>query len=102
MAAIWPEPVSGKEPPMNVIADILANTEDGPFWWEHGLIGRSSVFFAFYCSQILHPVIYPIKSGYVNWKNSINSILKSFYSRKSRKGNRNRQGFALGSISGIY
>jgi predicted acyl esterase len=36
MAAIWPGPISGKEPPMNVIAEILANTEDGPFWWEHG------------------------------------------------------------------
>jgi len=29
MAAIWPGPVSGKEPPMNIIAEILANTEDG-------------------------------------------------------------------------
>ncbi|MFC1920463.1 CocE/NonD family hydrolase [Chloroflexota bacterium] len=36
MAAVWPGPVSGKEPPMNVIADIFSNTEDGPFWWEHG------------------------------------------------------------------
>ena len=36
MAAIWPGPVSGKEPPMNIIAEVLANTEDGPFWWEHG------------------------------------------------------------------
>ena len=34
--AIWPGPVPGKEPPMNVVADIFANTEDGPFWWEHG------------------------------------------------------------------
>ncbi len=35
-AAIWPGPVNNKEMPMNVIAEILANTEDGPFWWEHG------------------------------------------------------------------
>jgi len=34
--AIWPGPIPGKEPPMNIIAEILANTEDGPFWWEHG------------------------------------------------------------------
>ncbi len=34
--AIWPGPVPGKEPPMNIIAEILAHTEDGPFWWEHG------------------------------------------------------------------
>jgi len=34
--AIWPGPISGKEMPMNVIAEILAHTEDGPFWWEHG------------------------------------------------------------------
>ncbi|MFC1900674.1 CocE/NonD family hydrolase [Chloroflexota bacterium] len=36
MAAIWPGPVDGKEPPMNVIAEIFSHTEDGPFWWEHG------------------------------------------------------------------
>jgi predicted acyl esterase len=35
-SSIWPGTVPGKEPPMNVIAEILANTEDGPFWWEHG------------------------------------------------------------------
>jgi predicted acyl esterase len=35
-AAIWPGPVPGKEPPANVVAGILTNTEDGPFWWEHG------------------------------------------------------------------
>jgi len=34
--AIWPGKIPGKEPPTNVVADILANTEDGPFWWEHG------------------------------------------------------------------
>ncbi len=36
MAAIWPGPVKGKEPPMNVIAEIFSHVEDGPFWWEHG------------------------------------------------------------------
>jgi predicted acyl esterase len=35
-SAIWPGPVPGKKRPSNVIAEILANTEDGPFWWEHG------------------------------------------------------------------
>jgi uncharacterized protein len=35
-AAIWPGPVPGKELPMNTIAEVLAHTEDGPFWWEHG------------------------------------------------------------------
>jgi hypothetical protein len=35
-AAIWPGPIPGKESPMNVIAEILSHTEDGPFWWEHG------------------------------------------------------------------
>ena len=34
--AIWPGPIAGKKKPMNVIGEILANTEDGPFWWEHG------------------------------------------------------------------
>jgi predicted acyl esterase len=35
-AALWPGPIPGKKPPMNVIGEILAHTEDGPFWWEHG------------------------------------------------------------------
>ena len=35
-AAIWPGPIPGKEPPMNIIAEILSHPEDGPFWWEHG------------------------------------------------------------------
>ena len=35
-AAIWPGPVSGKELPVNLPAQILSNHEDGPFWWEHG------------------------------------------------------------------
>jgi uncharacterized protein len=35
-AAIWPGPVPGKEPPFNIVNEILANTQDGPFWWEHG------------------------------------------------------------------
>lgn len=34
--AIWPGPIPGKKPPMNIIGEIFANTEDGPFWWEHG------------------------------------------------------------------
>ena len=34
--AIWPVAIPGKEPPMNIIAEIFANNEDGPFWWEHG------------------------------------------------------------------
>jgi putative CocE/NonD family hydrolase len=34
--AIWPGPIPGKEIPMNVIAEIFSNNEDGPFWWEHG------------------------------------------------------------------
>jgi predicted acyl esterase len=34
--AAWPGPVSGKEPPLNILAEISANSEDGPFWWEHG------------------------------------------------------------------
>ncbi len=36
LAAIWPGPIEGKEPPMNVISEIFSHTEDGPFWWEHG------------------------------------------------------------------
>jgi predicted acyl esterase len=35
-AAIWPGPIPGKKPPMNIISEILAHPEDGPFWWEHG------------------------------------------------------------------
>jgi len=35
-SAIWPGPFPGKKRPSNVIAELLANTEDGPFWWEHG------------------------------------------------------------------
>jgi putative CocE/NonD family hydrolase len=35
-AAIWPGPIPGKERPMNLISEILAHPEDGPFWWEHG------------------------------------------------------------------
>ena len=35
-AAIWPGPIPGKEQPLNIIAEILAHTEEGPFWWEHG------------------------------------------------------------------
>ena len=35
-AAVWPGPIPGKEKPMNIVAEILANYEDGPFWSEHG------------------------------------------------------------------
>jgi predicted acyl esterase len=35
-SAVWPGSIPGKEQPMNVIDEIMANTEDGPFWWEHG------------------------------------------------------------------
>jgi putative CocE/NonD family hydrolase len=34
--AIWPGPIPGKELPLNVIGEIFSNSEDGPFWWEHG------------------------------------------------------------------
>lgn len=32
----WPGDVPGKEQPENIVAGILKNTTDGPFWWEHG------------------------------------------------------------------
>jgi predicted acyl esterase len=34
--AIWPGPIPGKELPKNIIGEILANNQDGQFWWEHG------------------------------------------------------------------
>jgi uncharacterized protein len=34
--AIWPGPVPGKLPPVNVMAEIISHMEDGPFWLEHG------------------------------------------------------------------
>jgi predicted acyl esterase len=34
--SIWPGPIRGKKPPMDIIVEIFSNTEDGPFWWEHG------------------------------------------------------------------
>lgn len=36
IGALWPGHVPGKEPPANVMKDILSNYEDGPFWWGHG------------------------------------------------------------------
>jgi putative CocE/NonD family hydrolase len=36
MGAIWPGPVPDKQLPVNIMAEILSHTEDGPFWWEHG------------------------------------------------------------------
>ena len=35
-AAIWPGPIEGKRPPMNIAAAVVSNPEDGQFWWEHG------------------------------------------------------------------
>ena len=35
-AAIWPGPIPGKKLPFNIMGEVLANTQDGPFWWEHG------------------------------------------------------------------
>jgi predicted acyl esterase len=34
--AIWPGPVAGKEKPLDIVSGILANFQDGPFWWKHG------------------------------------------------------------------
>jgi predicted acyl esterase len=34
--ALWPGPVQGKQPPLDIVAGILGHNEDGPFWWEHG------------------------------------------------------------------
>ncbi len=31
---IWPGPVQGKLPPINLIADLASHPEDGPFYWE--------------------------------------------------------------------
>jgi predicted acyl esterase len=36
LGAVWPKNVPGREPPLNIMGSILANNEDGPFWWEHG------------------------------------------------------------------
>ena len=36
MGALWPGPVPGKKPPINVMEGVLSNYEDGPYWWEHG------------------------------------------------------------------
>jgi predicted acyl esterase len=33
---IWPGPVQGKELPENIISQLFAQTEDGPYYWEHG------------------------------------------------------------------
>ncbi len=35
-ASLWPGPIPGKEPPSNILGEILAHTQDGPFWWNHG------------------------------------------------------------------
>lgn len=37
---IWPGPVEGKLPPANYFADVAANFEDGPYYWERSAITR--------------------------------------------------------------
>ena len=34
--AIWPGPIPGKELPENIMSQLLAQTEDGPYYLEHG------------------------------------------------------------------
>jgi uncharacterized protein len=74
-AALWPGPVPGKETPMNVVAEILGHTEDGPFWWEHGG-GWTQV------SKIKAPVL-----NIVNVPNRLHAIyhLRSYGEIKSPK-----------------
>lgn len=74
-SAIWPGHVPGKEPPLNIIAEILANTEDGPFWWEHGG-GWKKI------DQIKAPVL-----NIVNTPNRLHAIyhLRSYEDIKSPK-----------------
>lgn len=74
-AALWPGPIPGKEMPMNVVAGILGNTEDGPFWWEHGG-GWTRI------SEIKAPVL-----NIVNAPNRLHAIyhLRSYADIKSPK-----------------
>jgi uncharacterized protein len=74
-AAIWPGPTEGKEQPMNIVAGLLANTEDGPFWWEHGG-GWKTI------SKIKAPVL-----NIVNAPNRLHAIyhLRSYNEIKSPK-----------------
>ena len=73
--ALWPGPIPGKETPMNIIAEILSHTEDGPFWWEHGG-GWKRV------SEIKAPVL-----NIVNVPNRLHAIyhLRSYADIKSPK-----------------
>jgi predicted acyl esterase len=74
-AAVWPGPVPGKEEPLNIVSGLLANTEDGPFWWGHGC-GWKSV------SRIKAPVL-----NIVNVPNRLHAIyhLRSYNEIKSPK-----------------
>jgi predicted acyl esterase len=74
-AALWPGPIPGKEMPMNVIAEILSHTEDGPFWWEHGGSWKR-------ISEIKAPVL-----NIVNAPNRLHAIyhLRSYADIKSPK-----------------
>ncbi len=74
-AAIWPGPVTGKEEPMNIVSGLLANTEDGPFWWEHGCGWKTM-------SRIKAPVL-----NIVNVPNRLHAIyhLRSYNEIRSPK-----------------
>ncbi|MBN1191067.1 MAG: CocE/NonD family hydrolase [Dehalococcoidales bacterium] len=74
-AAIWPGPVPGKKPPFNIIGEILANTKDGPFWWEHGGSWRT-------INQIKIPVL-----NIMNTPNRLHTIshLRSYNDIRSPK-----------------
>jgi predicted acyl esterase len=73
--ALWPCPIPGKEMPMNIIAEILSHTQDGPFWWEHGG-GWTRI------SEIKTPVL-----NIVNTPNRLHAIyhLRSYSDIKSPK-----------------
>src|SRR4030042_1793585 len=36
----WPKSVKGRLPPANFIADVAANNEDGPYYWERSAIAK--------------------------------------------------------------
>jgi predicted acyl esterase len=74
-AAIWPGPINGKEPPINVVAEILGHNEDGPFWWEHGGGWRR-------VSEIKAPIL-----NIMNTPNRLHALyhLRSYGDIKSRK-----------------
>ncbi len=37
---LWPGPVEGKLPPANLIADVSARPEDGPYYWERSAYNK--------------------------------------------------------------